>query len=55
MTNPSITGYVPGKFNTAFRYELTDKTGKKVASAGLVTSMSACPYTLAFVRVDRKR
>jgi len=32
---PEYTGYVPGKFNTAFRYELADKTGRKVASAGL--------------------
>ena len=30
-TQPHYTGYVPGEFNTAFRYELTDKTGKSVA------------------------
>lgn len=44
------TGYVPGKFNTAFRYELADKTGKKVASAGLADLDICLPYTLAFVR-----
>jgi hypothetical protein len=47
---PEHTGYVPGKFNTAFRYELTDKTGKKVASAGLADLDICLPYTLAFVR-----
>jgi hypothetical protein len=46
---PEHTGYVPGKFNTAFRYELADKTGKKVASAGLADLDICLPYTLAFV------
>lgn len=46
---PDFTGYVPGKFNTAFRYELADKTGKKVASAGLADLDICLPYTLAFV------
>jgi hypothetical protein len=47
---PEYKGYVPGKFNTSFRYELTDKTGKKVASAGLRDLDICLPYTLAFVR-----
>lgn len=47
---PEHTGYIPGKFNTAFRYELADKTGKKVASAGLADLDICLPYTLAFVR-----
>jgi len=46
---PEHKGYVPGKFNTAFRYELADKTGKKVASAGLADLDICLPYTLAFV------
>ena len=47
--DPDFTAYTPGKFNTAFRYELADKTGKRVASAGL-TDLDIClPYTLAFV------
>ncbi|EEF59773.1 hypothetical protein Cflav_PD2594 [Pedosphaera parvula Ellin514] len=32
---PPFKEYADGNFNTSFRYELTDKTGKKVASAGL--------------------
>ena len=47
---PEYTEYVPGKFNTAFRYELADKTGRKVASAGLADLDVCLPYTLAFVR-----
>lgn len=47
---PEHKGYVPGKFNTAFRYELADKTGKNVASAGLADLDICLPYTLAFVR-----
>lgn len=47
---PEHAGYVPGNFNTAFRYELADKTGKKVASAGLADLDVCLPYTLAFVR-----
>lgn len=47
---PEHTEYVPGKFNTAFRYELADKTGRKVASAGLADLDVCLPYTLAFVR-----
>lgn len=47
---PEHTGYVPGKFNTAFRYELADKTGKNVARAGLEDLDTCLPYTLAFVR-----
>lgn len=46
---PDFTGYVPGKFHTAFRYELADKTGKRVASAGLADLDICLPYTLAFV------
>lgn len=46
---PDIS-YVPGKFNTAFRYELPDKTGKTVARAGLADLDTCLPYTLAFVR-----
>ena len=47
---PSHSGYGPGKFNTAFRYELADNTAKKVAVAGL-TDLDVClPYTLVFVR-----
>jgi hypothetical protein len=47
---PEHVRYVPGKFNTAFRYELADNTGKKVASAGLADLDNCLPYTLAFVR-----
>lgn len=47
---PEYAGYVSGRFNTAFRYELSDKTGKKVASAGLADLNVCLPYTLAFVR-----
>ena len=46
---PDFTAYAPGKFNTAFRYELADKTGKRVASAGLADLDICLPYTLAFV------
>ena len=31
---PPYKTYVDGAFNTSFRYELTDDTGKKVAGAG---------------------
>ncbi len=47
---PSYTGYTPGAFNTAFRYQLDDKTGKNVARAGLADLDICLPYTLAFVR-----
>lgn len=47
---PHYRGYVEGKFNTSFRYALTDKTGKKVASAGLRDLDICLPYTLAFAR-----
>jgi hypothetical protein len=47
--DPDFTAYTPGKFNTAFRYELSDKTGKRVASAGLADLDICLPYTLAFV------
>jgi len=47
--DPDFTAYTPGKFNTAFRYELADKTGKRVASAGLADLDICLPYTLAFV------
>jgi hypothetical protein len=47
---PGHSGYVPGKFNTAFRYELADNTGKKVAVAGLKDLDVCLPYTLVFVR-----
>jgi hypothetical protein len=43
-------GYTPGAFNTAFRYQLSDKTGKNVARAGLDDLDICLPYTLAFVR-----
>jgi hypothetical protein len=46
---PPYEGYLDGKFNTSFRYELTDKTGKKVASAGLSDLDICLQYTLAFV------
>lgn len=46
---PEYTGYVPGKFNTAFRYDLADKTSKRVASAGLADLDVCLPYALAFV------
>ena len=46
---PDFTGYVPGKFNTAFRYELADKPGKNVARAGLADLDTCLPYTLSFV------
>ena len=42
--------YTPGAFNTAFRYQLADKTGKNVARAGLANLDICLPYTLAFVR-----
>jgi hypothetical protein len=47
---PPYDGYLDGNFNTSFRYELTDKTGKKVARAGLRDLDTCLPYTLAFVR-----
>jgi len=43
-------GYTPGAFNTAFRYQLADKTGKNVARAGLADLDICLPYTLALVR-----
>ena len=50
MTGRVYTGYVPGAFNTSFRYQLADKTGKNVARAGLADLDICLPYTLAFVR-----
>jgi len=47
---PAFIGYKPGAFNTSFRYQLTDKTGKNVARAGLADLDTCLPYTLAFVR-----
>ena len=47
---PAFSGYTPGAFNTSFRYQLTDKTGKNVARAGLADLDICLPYTLAFVR-----
>jgi hypothetical protein len=47
---PPYAGYTPGAFNTAFRYQLADKTGKNVARAGLADLDICLPYTLAFVR-----
>jgi hypothetical protein len=47
---PPYKEYADGKFNTSFRYELTDKTGKNVARAGLKDLDICLPYTLAFVR-----
>jgi len=46
---PVYTGYVRGAFNTSFRYQLADKTGKTVARAGLADLDICLPYTLAFV------
>lgn len=46
---PHYKGYVAGDFNTAFRYELADDTGKNVARAGLADLDICLPYTLAFV------
>jgi hypothetical protein len=47
--DPDFTAYAPGTFNTSFRYALADKTGKRVASAGLADLDICLPYTLAFV------
>jgi hypothetical protein len=47
---PPFAGYNPAAFNTAFRYQLVDKTGKTVARAGLGDLDICLPYTLAFVR-----
>jgi hypothetical protein len=47
---PAFSGYTPGVFNTSFRYQLSDKTGKTVARAGLADLDVCLPYTLAFVR-----
>jgi hypothetical protein len=47
---PAFSGYKPGAFNTSFRYQLTDKTGKNVARAGLADLDICLPYSLAFVR-----
>jgi hypothetical protein len=46
---PHYKGYVAGNFNTAFRYDLTDDTGKNVARAGLADLDICLPYTFAFV------
>lgn len=46
---PYYKEYVAGAFNTAFRYELTDDTGKNVARAGLSDLDTCLPYTLVFV------
>jgi hypothetical protein len=46
---PGYKKYADGDFNTSFRYELTDKIGKRVASAGLEDLDICLPYTLAFV------
>ncbi|MBS1851380.1 MAG: hypothetical protein JST79_10740 [Acidobacteria bacterium] len=46
---PPYTQYVAGAFNTAFRYELLDETGKNVAIAGLADLDACIPFTLAFV------
>jgi hypothetical protein len=46
---PHFKEYVAGEFNTAFRYELTDDTGKSVAQAGLSDLDTCLPYTLVFV------
>lgn len=46
---PHYKEYAVGEFNTAFRYELTDDTGKSVAQAGLSDLDTCLPYTLAFV------
>lgn len=47
---PHYEGYVAGNLNTAFRYELTDDTGKNVGRAGLADLDICLPYTFAFVR-----
>ncbi len=46
---PPYHKYVAGAFNTAFRYELADDTGIKVAKTGLADLDACMPYTLAFV------
>jgi hypothetical protein len=46
---PPYKKYVDGAFNTSFRYELADDTGKKVARAGFKDLDVCLPYTLAFV------
>ena len=55
MINRTIEDTSPVRFNTAFRYELADKTGKKVARAGLSRSRHL-PALHARIRAgDRKR
>ena len=46
-SNRTTKSYAAGEFNTAFRYELTDDTGKNVAQAGLADLDICLPYTLA--------
>jgi hypothetical protein len=46
---PHFKGDVAGEFNTTFRYELTDDTGKTVAQAGLADLDTCLPYALVFV------
>lgn len=46
---PTYKKYVDGAFNTSFRYELGDDTGKKVARAGFKDLDVCLPYALAFV------
>lgn len=46
---PPYLEYVAGAFNTAFRYELADDTGRNVAKAGLADLDACIAYTLAFV------
>lgn len=40
---PTYKKYVEGAFNTSFRYELTDGTGKRLQARDCKTSTSACP------------
>lgn len=47
---PTCKSYVPGAFNTSFRYDLTDDTGRNVAKAGLEDLHACLRYTLGFVR-----
>lgn len=42
--------YEDGEFNTSFRYDLDDETGRNVAKAGLNDLELCLPYTLMFVQ-----
>jgi hypothetical protein len=46
---PAYEQYVAGAFNTTFRYELGDDTGRVVAKAGIIELDACMAYALAFV------